>query len=100
VLRSAARSQYHWALINAGEITETGFATNGEIAPKTYSGPVVVAGDASPETVRLPTLPDTLWPGLKTAPGAALALLAGHMQPVTTPVVPLIETLEWRQNAR
>ena len=94
VLRKAARRQYHWALVKAGAIIETGFTTEASVSPKSYQGPVVIAGDATEDAVALPTLLDTLWPDLNIAPGAALAQLQAKMVAVEGQAVPLTETRE------
>lgn len=91
VLRKAARRQYHWALVQGGHIIESGFGTDGKVSPE-FQGPVAVVGDGDAESVTLPSLPDATWPGLTLVPGAALALLAGELTPVSGPVVPLVDS--------
>ena len=88
VLRSAARRQFHWGLVQDGKITETGFAPDAVITPS-YKGPLLVAGDATPAQV---SLPDATWLTLNDVPGAALAALAPHLQKAQGPVVPLTDT--------
>ncbi|MCF6271656.1 MAG: hypothetical protein L3J37_00485 [Rhodobacteraceae bacterium] len=90
VLRKAARRQFHWGLVRGGKLVETGFAPEGEIIPRSFQGPVVVAGDATPEAVSLPSLPDTLWSKIEVSPGTVLGLLEEAV--ATGPVVPLVET--------
>ena len=91
VLRSAARQQYHWALVQGGKITEAGFAPDAVITPS-YSGPIAIAGDASPERATLQGLSDVKWLELNAVPGAALSCLGSHLQPASGPVVPLVDT--------
>ncbi len=88
VLRSAARKQYHWGLVQGGKITEAGFAPDGVISPK-YHGPLVVAGDATPEHANVP---NAEWLTLNAVSGEALAVLAPHLKPAQGPVVPLTDT--------
>lgn len=88
VLRSAARKQYHWGLVRGGRITEAGFAPDAVISPK-YSGPLLVAGDASPARA---TVANAQWLALNAVPGAALARLSPHLKPTRGPVVPLTNT--------
>lgn len=91
VLRKAARRQYHWALVKAGEIVEAGFGADGTVSPK-FQGPVAVVGDGDAESVALPSLPNAIWPGLTVVPGDALALLEAEFRPVSGPVVPLVDS--------
>lgn len=88
VLRSAARKQYHWGLVQNGRITEAGFAPDGVITPS-YNGPVLVAGDASPEHA---TVTNAEWLDLNAVGGDALTLLAPHFPPAEKLVVPLTDT--------
>ena len=88
VLRSAARKQYHWGLVKDGRIVEAGFAPDAVISPA-YTGPVVVAGDATPEQA---TVANAEWLALNSVSGAALALLAPHLHPARGLVVPLTDT--------
>ncbi len=88
VLRSAARKQYHWGLVQNGRITEAGFAPDGVITPS-YSGPVLVAGDATPEYA---TVANAEWLDLNAVGGDALSLLAPHFPPAEKLVVPLTDT--------
>ncbi len=88
VLRSAARRQYHWGLVKGGRIIEAGFAPDAVISPA-FKGPVLVAGDASPERA---TVANARWLELNSVPGAALPLLAPHLKPTHGPVVPLTDT--------
>ena len=92
VLRKAARQQFHWALVRGGQITEAGFSDTGEVRPKTYTGAVVVAGDAAPEMVSLPSLANAEWSGLNEVPGQALALFTPCLHPAKGMVVPLVDT--------
>ncbi|NOR64363.1 MAG: hypothetical protein GQ535_17980 [Rhodobacteraceae bacterium] len=88
ILRSAARKQYHWGLVQAGKLTETGFAPDGVISPR-YKGPLSVAGDATPEHA---SAPDAEWLNLNAVPGAALNVLQPLLMPASGPVVPLTDT--------
>lgn len=88
VLRSAARAQYHWGLVQDGIITEAGFSTDGTVSPA-YRGPLVIAGDGAPERV---SLPEGTWLSLNSVPGEALGLLMPHLPRPHGPVVPLIDT--------
>ncbi len=88
VLRSAARKQYHWGLVQDGKITEAGFAADGVISPQ-YQGPLVVAGDATPEHAHVP---NAQWLTLNAVSGVALAVLSPHLKPALGPVVPLTDT--------
>ncbi len=88
VLRSAARKQYHWGLVKDGRIIEAGFAPDGVIITD-FKGPIVVAGDATPEHA---TVKNADWLSLNAVEGAALALLAPHLTPTQGPVVPLTDT--------
>jgi len=88
VLRSAARKQYHWGLVQDGKISEAGFAPDGVIAPR-YKGPLVVAGDATPEHAHVR---NAVWLALNAVPGEALAVLVPHLKPARGPVVPLTDT--------
>ena len=88
ILRSAARKQYHWGLVQGGKITEVGFAQNGVIAPS-YKGPLTVAGDATPEHA---SVPEAEWLSLNAVPGAALEILNPLLIPASGAVVPLTDT--------
>jgi tRNA threonylcarbamoyladenosine biosynthesis protein TsaB len=88
VLRSAARKQYHWGLVKGGQITETGFAPEAVITTD-YKGPIVVAGDATPEHA---SVENAEWLSLNAVEGSALALLEPHLTPTQGPVVPLTDT--------
>ncbi len=88
VLRSAARNQYHWGLVREGRIVEAGFAPDAVITPA-YSGPVLVAGDATPGRA---TVANAEWLALNAISGAALPLLAPHLKPARGPVVPRTDT--------
>ncbi len=93
VLRSAARKQYHWGLVQGGKIVEAGFAPDAVIS-LAYKGPFVVAGDATPEQATLPE--GATWLSLNAVPAAALIVLAPHAQPARGPVVPLTDTQSLR----
>jgi tRNA A37 threonylcarbamoyladenosine modification protein TsaB len=88
VLRSAARSQYHWGLVQNGRIIEAGFAPDAVIETS-YNGPVVVAGDATPAQA---TVANAEWLDLNAVSGAALAQLAPQLHPAQGLVVPLTDT--------
>ena len=88
VLRSAARKQYHWGLVQNGRIIEAGFAPDAVISPE-YTGPVVVAGDATPAQA---TVANAEWLALNAVSGGALAQLAPHLHHAHGPVVPLTDT--------
>jgi len=88
VLRSAARQQFHWGVVKGGKIIETGFAPDAVITPS-YIGPLLVAGDATPERA---TVQNATWLILNSVPGAALAVLEPHLKPARGLVVPLIDT--------
>jgi len=88
VLRSAARTQYHWGLVKDGRIIEAGFAPDAAISPD-YKGPVLVAGDATPERA---TVANAQWLDLNSVAGEALAPLSPHLKPARGPVVPLTDT--------
>ncbi len=88
VLRSAARQQYHWGLVQNGKIVEAGFAPDAVVSP-TYKGPIVVAGDATPERAKVQ---NAQWLDLNAVPGNALAALEPHLKPAQGPVVPLTDT--------
>jgi len=89
ILRSAARKQYHWGLVEGGKITEAGFAPDGVITPN-YKGPLTVAGDATPEHA---SVPDAEWLILNAVPGKALEILQPLLTPASGPVVPLTDTV-------
>jgi len=88
VLRSAARKQYHWGLVKGGRIIEAGFAPDAVISPL-HKGPVLVAGDASPEHAGVT---NAEWLDMNAVSGAALALLTPHLHRTQGPVVPLTDT--------
>lgn len=88
ILRSAARQQYHWGLVQNGKIIEVGFADDAVISPK-YEGQIVVAGDATPERA---DVQNAHWLTLNAVPGAALEALEPYLKPAHGPVVPLTDT--------
>ncbi len=88
ILRSAARKQYHWGVVQNGKITEAGFAPDAAVSPA-YTGPLCVVGDASPEQVQVQ---NAEWLSLNSVPASALSQLAPHLAPATGPVVPLTDT--------
>ncbi|MBL1436574.1 MAG: hypothetical protein COB08_010295 [Rhodobacteraceae bacterium] len=88
ILRSAARQQYHWGLVQHGKIIEAGFAEDAVISPK-YKGQIVVAGDATPERA---DVQNAQWVELNAVPGTALTALEPHLKPAHGPVVPLTDT--------
>lgn len=88
ILRSAARKQYHWGLVQDGKLTEVGFAPDGVITPH-YKGPLSVAGDATPEYA---SVPEADWLSLNAVPGKALDVLQPLLTPASGPVVPLTDT--------
>lgn len=88
ILRSAARKQYHWGLVQGGKLTEAGFAPDGIITPN-YNGPLTVAGDATPEFA---SVPNAEWLSLNAVPGGALEVLQSLLIPAFGPVVPLTDT--------
>lgn len=89
ILRSAARKQYHWGLVQGGKLTEAGFAPDAVITPR-YNGPLTVAGDATPEQARVP---EAEWLSLNAVPGEALDVLQPLLIPASGPVVPLTDTV-------
>lgn len=91
ILRSAARRQYHWALVQNGQVTEAGFAENAVIELY-YKGDLVIAGDATPERVSLDGAQKVTWLALNAVPGSALAQLAPELPKAIGPVVPLVDT--------
>jgi len=87
ILRSAARKQYHWGLVQNGKVAEAGFTPDAVIKPA-YAGPLCVAGDASPEHVQLQ---NAEWLELNSVPTSALSQLAPQLVAATGPVVPLTD---------
>ncbi len=90
VLRKAARNQYHWALVQAARILESGFADQGEIR-LAYRGPLSIAGDAA-TALALPDHPDATWHEITFAPARVLEILGIDQQPAHSGVVPLIDS--------
>ena len=88
ILRSAARKQYHWGLVNGGAIVESGFAADGIISPS-YKGAVCVVGDGTPDHAQVA---NAEWLDLNTVPADALSILEPFFAAVVGPVVPLTDT--------